>query len=292
MPQFDLRGIRVAEYIKNGNVPTYGDTMSAGDAMTAQFDLRYAEGRLYAESTLAEYIRKATGGTISLGTKYIPYDAQVLMYGKTRTARVLSTGRVVQGLKLTAKDKPKYVGVSFYAPDMIDGVEKYTCVFIHRALFGPPSMSLQTQGENITFQTPTTSGEFLSNRSATDDLVETAVADTEADAIAWTYEVMGNTPELSSDANLAAIYVGASPLTPTFAPGTTSYTASTSNAFDYITAIPEEASATMTIEVNDEPIENGGRATWETGSNTVEITVYAEDETTTKTYTVTVTKTA
>lgn len=286
MPQFDLRGIRVAEYL-NG---TYGPTLSAGDAMTANFDLRFAEGRLYAESTLAEYIRKATGGTISLGTKYIPNDAQVLMYGKTRTAKVLSNGKVVQGLKTTAKDKQKYVGVSFYAPDMIDGEEKYTCVFIHRALFGPPSMSLQTQGDNITFQTPTTSGEFLSNRMATDDLIDTAVADTEADAILWTYEVMGDTATLSNNANLAGIYIGNMALAPAFAASTTSYTATATNASDYVTVIADDPHAAVEIKVGTTVIENGSRFTWNTGSNSVKITVRAEDDTTTKTYTVTVTK--
>ena len=69
MPQFDLRGIRIGEYINTSDVITYDTTKTIGEAMNVNLELRFAEGRLYAESTLAEYIRKATGGTISIGVK-------------------------------------------------------------------------------------------------------------------------------------------------------------------------------------------------------------------------------
>ena len=193
MPTFDLRGIHVAKYINTNGTITYDEPVSAGDAMNANLELRFAEGRLYAESVLAEYIKLATGGTISIATKYIPNDAQTLMYGTQESTRTVNEDKTVKGIKFTAKDVASYVGVSFYAPDMIDGVSKYTCVFIARALFGPPSLAYQTRGESITFQTPTTSGEFLANHADTQDLIETGIADTEEDALAWCYTVFGAT---------------------------------------------------------------------------------------------------
>ena len=196
MPQFDLRGIRIGEYINTSDVITYDTTKTIGEAMNVNLELRFAEGRLYAESTLAEYIRKATGGTISIGVKYIPDEAAQLMYGataKTRTIATGSTSKTIKGTVYSSRDVAKYVGVAFYAPDMVDGVEKYTCIFAKKALFGPPSYTLQTMGENITFATPTTSGEFLAANKADKELLEVAVCDSEADAIAWTYSVMGDT---------------------------------------------------------------------------------------------------
>lgn len=196
MPQFDLRGIRIGKYVNTSDVITYNATKTVGEAMNVKLELRFAEGRLYAESTLAEYMRKATGGTISIGVKYIPDEAAQLMYGATTKTRTIGTGQdavTVNGLVYSGKDAPKYVGCAFYAPDMIDGTEKYTCVFAKKALFGPPSYSLQTMGENITFATPTTSGEFLAANKADKELLEVAVCDTEDDAIAWTYIVMGDT---------------------------------------------------------------------------------------------------
>lgn len=193
MPQFDLRGIHCAKYVNTEGAITYTDAQEVGDAMTATLEMTFAEGRLYAESTLAEFMRKATGGTISLGVKYIKSAAQQLLFGstaKSRSITVAGSTVSVSGLVLGAKSTPAYVGVSFYAPDMIDGVEKYTCVFASKCLFGPPSMTLQTAGENIQFNTPLTSGEFLASDAASQDMLEVAVCDTEAAAIAWCAAVL------------------------------------------------------------------------------------------------------
>lgn len=193
MPQFDLRHIYCAKYVNTDGAISYTAAQQVGDAMTANIELRYAEGRLYAESTLAEYMRKAVGGTISLGVKYIKKAAQQLLFGMRTKSRSITytpaggeeTTVSVEGLAIGGRDEGTYVGIAFYAPDMVDGVRKYTCVLVKKALFGPPSMSLQTAGENIQFNTPTTSGEFLSDDSATLDLFETAIVDDEQAAIAW-----------------------------------------------------------------------------------------------------------
>lgn len=194
MPQFDLRHIYCAKYKNTGGTISYESAQQVGDAMTANIEVRYAEGRLYAESTLAEYMRKAVGGTISLGIKYIKDSAQQLMFGsrtKSRSITYIPTGSTTTttatatGLVLGGKDEGAYVGVAFYAPDMVDGVKKYTCVLVKKTMFGPPSMSLQTAGENIQFNTPVTSGEFLADDSSTQDLFEVVTLDDENAALAW-----------------------------------------------------------------------------------------------------------
>lgn len=198
MPQFDLRGIYAAKYVNTQGVISYTDKTKVGDAMTANLELRFAEGRLYAESALAEYIRKAVGGTVSLGVKYILTAAQKLLFGSDENTRSITytpsggttTTASVAGLKIGAKTQSRYVGVAFYAPDMVDGVEKFTCVKISKALFGPPSMSLQTAGENIQFATPTTSGEFMADDGSDQNLIEVAVADNEDIARAWVQAVL------------------------------------------------------------------------------------------------------
>lgn len=193
MPQFDLRGIKCAAYTNNNGTVSYTSAQSVGDAMTASLEMRYAEGRLYAESTLAEFMKKATGGTISLGVKYIKNSAQQLMFGSTTKSRSVTVGTTstnVSGLVLGAKSDSAYVGIAFYAPDMVDGTEKFTCVFVHKCLFGPPSMSLQTAGDSIQFNTPVTTGEFLASDNSSQDMLEVAVCATEAEAIAWVSAVL------------------------------------------------------------------------------------------------------
>lgn len=186
MPAIDLRNIMIGEL--KGD--TYGEPMTIGDAMSCNLQLKFAEGRLFAESSMAEFIKKCIGGTISIGAKYIPFSAQKLMYGHKDTKRTVN-GKEVEGLAVSGNDVGSYVGVAFYAPDMIDNEEKYTCVFIHKAMFGAPSRNYQTMGENIVFQTPTTTGEFLAKTKDGKELMEAAVCDTAEDAVAWCQAVFG-----------------------------------------------------------------------------------------------------
>ena len=193
MPNFDLRGIRIAKCNTEGG---YDTPKSAGDAISANLELRFAEGRLYAESSLAEYLKKATGGTISIGTKYIPQDTQADMYGLQETTYTVSE-KQIKALAHSGNDTPNYVGTTFYAPDMVDNVEKVTCVFVYRALFGPPSYVFQTMGESFNFQTPTTSGEFLPNNTTDKKLFEVATFDTIEEAVAWQNLMFGYTPPVT-----------------------------------------------------------------------------------------------
>lgn len=92
------------------------------------------------------------------------------------------------------------------------------------------------------------------------------------------------------DTKLSALSVGSLTLTPTFAAGTTSYAATTSNSSDTVSATANAASsgATVVITVNGNSIASGGTATWQTGENVVKVIVTNGHAS--KTYTVVVTK--
>lgn len=192
MPTFDARYIQAAKYTydKDSGAVSYTDKTKVGDAMEVNLELKFAEGRLYAEGRLAEYMKLATGGTISAAVKYILQEAQMLLYGATEHTRTIGE-KEVKGLRFTAKDEANYVGFSLYAPDMIDGVTKYTTMFVSKALFGPPSYGFKTKGQNLEFKTPTTTGEFLADDSTDEVLIDTAIVDTIEEAKAWCDAVLG-----------------------------------------------------------------------------------------------------
>lgn len=202
MPAFDLRYLQVAKYTKSssGNTATYGTPVSMGDAMTVNLEMRFAEGRLYAESALAEYMKKATGGTASAGVKYIPLAAQKLMFNAYEKKRTVST-KPVNSTTFGKKSTGQYVGWSFYAPDMIDGAEKFTAVFVHKVLFGPPSNVFQTMGDNITFQTPTTTA---TTTPTTSDVAETPKVDTATD-VATSTDASTSTDTAGTDASTGTV---------------------------------------------------------------------------------------
>lgn len=199
MPTFDLRYINIAKYKNEAGEVSYTDKTSLGEAMKAALNMKYAEGRIFAESCLADYLRRATSGTISIGTKYIPIAAQKMLFGAEDhtwnvTPKPKAPSVTIKGLRFGTKQITNYVGVAFYAPDMIDGQEKFTCVFAHKASFGLPAMTFETQGESIKFDTPTTTGEFMPSLAKDGYLLDVAIADTQEDAVAWVDCVLGAGP--------------------------------------------------------------------------------------------------
>lgn len=92
----------------------------------------------------------------------------------------------------------------------------------------------------------------------------------------------------TGSANLLGLTIGTLELTPAFDAETTTYTAATTNASNKITATPEYADATVEITVDGTAVENGAQYTWASGDN--EVSVKVTNDSVTKTYTVTVTK--
>ena len=102
------------------------------------------------------------------------------------------------------------------------------------------------------------------------------------------FKVISETDEKTYSADLADLKIGSLTLSPEFAAATTTYTATTSNATNVITAVPASGSAEIEITVGDKAVTNGTAATWASGANTVKVKV--TDGELTKTYTITVTK--
>jgi len=96
---------------------------------------------------------------------------------------------------------------------------------------------------------------------------------------------------ISSNANLSNLALSSGTLSPAFASGTTSYTASVNTASVKVT--PTTSDATATVKVNGTTVASGsasGSIALAIGSNTITTVVTAQDGTTTKTYTITVTR--
>ncbi|MCO5949745.1 cadherin-like beta sandwich domain-containing protein [Mucilaginibacter flavidus] len=97
----------------------------------------------------------------------------------------------------------------------------------------------------------------------------------------------------SSNANLTSLALSSGTLTPVFAAGTISYTASVSNTTASIKVTPTVQDAGATVKVNGTTVVSGTASAalpLVVGPNTITTVVTAQDGVTTKTYTVTVTR--
>jgi hypothetical protein len=99
--------------------------------------------------------------------------------------------------------------------------------------------------------------------------------------------------KVSISPNLMTLSLNAGTLSPTFSTETTNYTSMVSNATTGVTVIPTAADSTATIKVNEVAVTSGTASVTiplVIGTNTLTVLVTAQDETTTKTYTVAVTR--
>ena len=102
-------------------------------------------------------------------------------------------------------------------------------------------------------------------------------------------------PAASTNADLASLRLGRLTLNPAFAAATTSYTASTTDATNTVSAVPADAGATIAITNTHDTDEvdnydNGDAIAWAAGSNTLAVIFFFNDTATTEIYTITVTK--
>jgi uncharacterized repeat protein (TIGR02543 family) len=97
----------------------------------------------------------------------------------------------------------------------------------------------------------------------------------------------------SADATLSSLALSTGTLSPTFSSGTESYTASVVNSVTSVTVTPTRTQANATITVNGTAVTSGsasGSISLNVGTNTISVVVTAQDGSTTKNYTVTLTR--
>src|SRR5262249_37767526 len=103
---------------------------------------------------------------------------------------------------------------------------------------------------------------------------------------------------ISTNANLSALSLSGGTLTPAFSSGTTSYTSTVANAFATVTVTPTAADATAAIRARCNGAEYvlvpSGSASnpmsLNVGTNTIDVQVTAQDNTTQKVYSISVTR--
>jgi len=116
---------------------------------------------------------------------------------------------------------------------------------------------------------------------------------TAQDGTTSTYTVTVTRAAPSTVSTLSGLALSAGTLSPAFATGTLSYTASVPNATTSITVRPTVTDSTATVKVNETPVALGdasGAIPLAVGTNTITTVVTAQDGTTTSTYTLTVTR--
>ncbi len=139
----------------------------------------------------------------------------------------------------------------------------------------PAGLSLS--GSNIS-GTPSAAGNYSFTVKVTDSAGNTATQ-------SYTLTV------ISSDATLSGLTLSSGALSPSFAAGTTSYTANGESGVSSITVTPTVNDSAATVTVNGTAVTSGsasGPISLSVGTNTINVVVTAQDNSTTDTYTITI----
>lgn len=263
---------------------TYGTPSVFAKAIDVTIDVEYAEGSINADDFLLYYIKLFKSGKVKLGTAGILPDVMKDVFG----VRIDAKGVIIR----SAEDMSPTIALGFRAKNPKGG---YLYYWLYRVQLNAPAFALNTLGDSIQFNTPSIDGTIYrrNKEDSTGEHPWIVYADendsgTNATVITNWFSSVYEATYSDATVSLSALTIGSVSLSPTFDAAVTSYTASTSNATNTVTATPADNTADVVITVNGDSLTNGGSATWETGTNAVVITVSKGGAT--KTYNVTVTK--
>lgn len=148
MSTIGLDSLYYAPITEDANgVETYGTPVVLSKAIKADMSVELIEAILYADDSAAEVVKEFKQGKITLNINDL---------GSAKAAALLGATVDEKGVLISrAEDIAKPVAVGFRARKS-DG--NYVYYWLYRVLFGVPSDSLETKGDNINFSTPTIEG--------------------------------------------------------------------------------------------------------------------------------------
>ena len=179
-----------------GAKPVYGTGILIGKAIKVDITINTAEGKLYADDSLAEYDSKFQSGSIAAGVDELTPAKKAALFGYTIDS---SSGKQV--LKKGASDVAPHGGFGYYKTKKIDGVRKYEVKWMYDTVFHETNDNAETANENVNFQTTEFAGEILPIIGlGNDDWCEEQICDTvaAAETALHTYANITGTPSLRS----------------------------------------------------------------------------------------------
>ena len=172
----------------NGKTGLYEKAFKCGELVNTSINPQYNTASLYGDNRKVEEIRLLKTADITLGVTRIPMQAAEIMFGH----KLLEDGSEV----MNTGDDGNYVGYAFITQEMESGAKKYRACLICKAKFNEGQVDYETQGENVTFKTPSITGSALSKDNG-DWCIKSPYFDTEDETEAWIKKQLGVEEEVT-----------------------------------------------------------------------------------------------
>lgn len=139
-----------------GQPITYGEGFFIAEAISADINLERADARLYGDDALQDRDNSVIGGTETLNVTRLPLAIKKKMLG-------LEHDEETDEYSETGKASP-YGGHGYISVFREKGETHYEGIWIHKIQFSENSISDQTKGQQLEFNTPTIEGEIMGVR--------------------------------------------------------------------------------------------------------------------------------
>lgn len=165
----------------NDALPTYGDGIVLGKAVSAKMTVQTATGELYADDVLAESVSEFVSASLALETDDLEDDALVSALGVTKNEE----DEIVYNIN----DVYPLGGLGYFKKLQRKSKIFYRAYFYPKCKASPVDDNGQTKANSVTFQTSTLN--FTIYAANTGDWQITKTCQTAAEAIAWIREKLG-----------------------------------------------------------------------------------------------------
>ena len=134
---------------------TYGTPKKLGHAISVEINPDVESSTLYGDNMAVATETKVRSYGINIGTTDIPLEDRAIMLGHAYDS-------VTGAVTVKGDDKPPYLAVMFEATSAAGNSQYYK---FYKVKFAPSQQSMETEGENTNWQTPTLDGTAIA-RSA------------------------------------------------------------------------------------------------------------------------------
>ncbi len=125
-------------------VPTYDAGVVLGKAVSTGLTVTNAEGELYADDLLAEYVSEFSSAALTAEADNVTLENQAKLYGAA-----YADGEI----KFSSEDTAPYGGIGGYQVIMVGGVKKFRAWFFPKGRASIPDWAGATKGSSISFGT-------------------------------------------------------------------------------------------------------------------------------------------
>lgn len=220
---------------------TYSNGMVMAKAIKAGLKWDKNNEKVYGDDGIDDLDQSITGGTESLEVTELPHEVQSFVLGHTLDSN--------NELVVNENDVAPYLGHGFYGKVKRNGVYKYRAVWLTKMQFSEPDDETETQGEKISFQTPTIEGVIMKDING--NYKKEKLFDYEVDAVAYLNTKAGIPQGVSSGLTALSLTGTGGTLSPTFATGTRYYTFGGLTGTSF-TVTATAANHVIKLYVNDE----------------------------------------